>query len=66
MKNIKNVLVVGGGMMGKNIAFVLTALRDSGSLGFKTGQGFMTWTPEEIQKSRDELNTYLIKALYGK
>jgi 3-hydroxybutyryl-CoA dehydrogenase len=25
MKSIKNVLVVGGGMMGKNIAFVLTA-----------------------------------------
>ena len=25
MKSIKNVLIVGGGMMGKNIAFVLTA-----------------------------------------
>ena len=45
---------------------LLTALRDSGNLGFKTGKGFRTWTPEQIQQSRDDLNDYLIKALYGK
>jgi 3-hydroxybutyryl-CoA dehydrogenase len=45
---------------------LLTDLCNSGDLGFKTGKGFRSWTPEEIQKSRDDLNTYLIKALYGK
>jgi 3-hydroxybutyryl-CoA dehydrogenase len=45
---------------------LLRSLRESGDLGFKTGKGFRSWTPEEIQKSRDDLNTYLIKALYGK
>lgn len=45
---------------------LLTELRNNGNLGFKTGKGFMNWTPEQIQQSRDDLNTYLIKALYGK
>jgi 3-hydroxybutyryl-CoA dehydrogenase len=45
---------------------LLKELRDGGDLGFKTGKGFKSWTPEEIQQSRDELNTYLIKMLYGK
>lgn len=45
---------------------LLTQLRDSGDLGFKTGKGFRSWTPEQVQQSRDELNTYLIKMLYGK
>ena len=45
---------------------LLTELRDKGDLGFKTGKGFMNWTPEQIQQSRDDLNTYLIRALYGK
>ena len=45
---------------------LLAGLRDNGDLGFKTGKGFRSWTPEEMQKSRDELNAYLIKALYGK
>jgi 3-hydroxybutyryl-CoA dehydrogenase len=45
---------------------LLTALRDSGDLGFKSGKGFQEWAPEEMQESRDALNTYLIKMLYGK
>jgi 3-hydroxybutyryl-CoA dehydrogenase len=45
---------------------LLRELRDSGDLGFKSGKGFKSWTPEEIQQSRDELNTYLIKALCGR
>jgi 3-hydroxybutyryl-CoA dehydrogenase len=45
---------------------LLTELRSKGDLGFKTGKGFMNWTPEQIQQSRDDLNRYLIKALYGK
>lgn len=45
---------------------LLTSLRDSGDLGFKSGKGFRSWTPEQIEKSRDELNTYLIKILYDK
>jgi len=44
----------------------LKSLRDNGDLGFKTGKGFQSWTTEEIQKSGDALNTYLIKALYNK
>lgn len=45
---------------------LLTALRDTGDLGFKSGKGFRSWTPEQIEQSRDALNTYLIKALYNK
>jgi 3-hydroxybutyryl-CoA dehydrogenase len=45
---------------------LLKGLRDKGDLGFKTGKGFRSWTPEETEAVRDELNTYLIKALYGK
>ena len=45
---------------------LLRELRDSGELGFKTGKGFMTWTPEQMQTVQDDLNTYLIRALYGK
>jgi 3-hydroxybutyryl-CoA dehydrogenase len=45
---------------------LLTSLRDGGELGFKTGRGFRSWTPEQTQAVRDDLNTYLIKALYGK
>jgi 3-hydroxybutyryl-CoA dehydrogenase len=35
-------------------------------LGFKTGKGFRNWTPEQMQAVKDDLNTYLIHALYGK
>ncbi|MDD3745725.1 MAG: 3-hydroxyacyl-CoA dehydrogenase family protein [Anaerostipes sp.] len=45
---------------------VLTDLKDKGDLGFKTGKGFMEYTKEEIQASKDNLNEYLIKMIYGK
>jgi 3-hydroxybutyryl-CoA dehydrogenase len=45
---------------------LLKELRDRGELGFKSGKGFRTWTPEQMQAVRDDLNTYLIKALYNK
>ncbi len=34
---------------------------DKGELGFKTGKGFQTWTPEEAEKSRSNLLEYLIE-----
>lgn len=43
---------------------LLTELRDNGDLGFKTGKGFRRWTPEQMQTVRNDLNTYLINALY--
>ena len=43
---------------------LLTKLRDEGKLGFKTGEGFQTWTDEEKQRSAAELNAYLISMLY--
>lgn len=45
---------------------LLARLRDEGKLGFKSGEGFRTWTPEERLKSAADLNDYLIKMLYGK
>lgn len=45
---------------------ILRELRDTGDLGFKTGKGFRSWTPEEMQAVKDDLNTYLINVLYGK
>jgi 3-hydroxybutyryl-CoA dehydrogenase len=45
---------------------LLKELYNSGDLGFKTGKGFKSWTPEKIQAVKDDLNTYLINALYGK
>jgi len=32
-----------------------------GELGFKTGRGFQTWSPEKAQQSRKELVEYLLK-----
>ena len=32
-----------------------------GNLGFKTGQGFQKWTPEQIKESRARLTAYLIE-----
>ena len=37
-----------------------------GELGFKSGQGFMSWTPEGIADSRRGLSEHLIKVIYGK
>ena len=45
---------------------LLKELRDNGKIGFKTGEGFQTWTPEETAKSAADLNEYLIRMLYGK
>jgi 3-hydroxybutyryl-CoA dehydrogenase len=33
---------------------------ERGELGFKTGHGFYSWTPEEIAKSRERLMDYLL------
>ncbi|MGB4660699.1 MAG: 3-hydroxyacyl-CoA dehydrogenase NAD-binding domain-containing protein [Mobilitalea sp.] len=35
-----------------------------GDIGFKTGHGFQEWTPEQIEKSKKDLNEYLIRMLY--
>ena len=45
---------------------LLTQLRDEGKLGFKSGEGFQKWTPEQVAKSNADLNEYLIRMLYGK
>ena len=45
---------------------LLKQLRDEGKLGFKTGEGFQTWTDEQKAKSAADLNDYLIKMLYDK
>lgn len=39
---------------------------DEGKIGFKTGEGFQTWTPEQIEASKEGLNDYLVRMLYGK
>ena len=43
---------------------LLRQLRDEGKLGFKTGEGFQTWTEEEKKRSAADLNDYLIRMLY--
>jgi len=45
---------------------LLAQLKDNGDLGFKTGKGFMEWTPQEIEASKTGLNEYLIKMIYGR
>ena len=45
---------------------LLKQMLDEGKLGFKSGEGFMKWTPEQIAKENADLNEYLIKMLYGK
>lgn len=34
----------------------------AGQLGFKTGEGFRTWSPEEIRTLREQLAAHLLKA----
>lgn len=45
---------------------LLKRLRDEGKIGFKSGEGFQSWTPEQTGQSNAALNEYLIKVLYGK
>lgn len=45
---------------------LLKELNEKGKLGFKSGVGFQTWNQQEIEKSKRELNEYLIKMIYGK
>ena len=45
---------------------LLAKMREEGKMGFKSGEGFMKWTPEEVEKQNADLNEYLIRMLYGK
>ena len=45
---------------------LLRQLGDEGKIGFKTGEGFQKWTPDQVAQSNAELNEYLIRMLYGK
>lgn len=38
---------------------------EQGKLGFKTGEGYQKWSPEAVQKSRDQLVKYLLKVTKG-
>lgn len=40
---------------------MMVDLMDQGKLGFKTGEGFQTWTPEEIKESNANLTRGLIQ-----
>ena len=37
-----------------------------GKLGFKSGEGFFRWTPDDMEQSRRKLTDHLIRMLYGK
>ena len=43
---------------------LLKQMLDEGKLGFKSGEGFMKWTQEEIDACNADLNSYLIHMLY--
>ena len=45
---------------------LLSKMLEEGKLGFKRGEGFMQWTSEQVQQCNEDLNTYLIRMLYGK
>ena len=43
---------------------LLKQMLDEGKLGFKSGEGFMKWSQEDIDKCNADLNSYLIHMLY--
>jgi 3-hydroxybutyryl-CoA dehydrogenase len=45
---------------------LLTALKNEGRLGFKSGEGFQKWTDERQRQSSAALNEYLVAMLTGK
>lgn len=45
---------------------LLKGLKESGKLGFKSGEGFQKWDDASIQNSRTQLTDHLIKTIYGK
>lgn len=44
----------------------LKAAVDRGDLGFKSGQGFLKWSAEEVEASRTDLSNYLLKTMSAK
>ncbi|MCE5235152.1 MAG: 3-hydroxyacyl-CoA dehydrogenase NAD-binding domain-containing protein [Clostridiaceae bacterium] len=42
---------------------LLESLKAEGKLGFKTGEGLQSWTPERIAQAKRDLNAYLIRHL---
>lgn len=45
---------------------IIVKMKEEGKEGFKSGEGFFKWDEESIKKSKDDLNAYLIKMIYGK
>lgn len=45
---------------------LLSKMLEEGKMGFKSGEGFLSWTPEKVEKCSADLNDYLIRKLYGK
>ncbi len=44
---------------------LLKQMLDRNELGFKTGKGFLEYSPEDVANSNAALNEYLIRMLYG-